>query len=517
MTNGKLTLHGIDSDTTGQLTVSVEGNDKSRSDPVTYPEMPGWLDYRPFTGELSLDGRCRSLWGLGSDDAINISIFLAGVHPEDLPRVRAAIEEVLNSDQAGRLEIECRVQPRDGARERWVQISGRLLLEGDNGSGQSARLVGAVRDMTDCKKQEREYKKLEAKYRDIVKYAPFGMYEFDFQGPRFRIVNDLMCQYLGYTREELMSMNPLSLLDDRCAAIVRERVRKRQAEEAVDNSVEMKVIAKDGRIYYAILYIILTYSDGKPDGAIVIGHDVTEHRKAECIIRENESRAEKLLDITRALGSIGFNSRSLLDVIVKRTGEVLGDSCDIALVSGDGKLLESQATYCQDNRESMKPSLDRFMGYPCKAGEGLPGKVMETGAPRRIPVLIPGRAKEDGADTFEALVDVCPVHSVLVVPLKVREQVTGTISVFRHSPARPYTKNDQALLQDIADRAALSIENTRLFEAMEQEIAVRKRTERELLAAKQQAELYLDLMSHDINNMHLVARAISPGAGHEKR
>lgn len=40
---------------------------------------------------------------------------------------------------------------------------------------------------------------------------------------------------------------------------------------------------------------------------------------------------------------------------------------------------------------------------------------------------------------------------------------------------------------------------------LEKEIAERKRAENELRAAKQQAELYLDLLGHDINNMHTVA------------
>jgi PAS domain S-box-containing protein len=234
---------------------------------VTESEKLGWFDYRPHTGEFFLDRRGRELWGLGSDDKVDIDVLWTGVHPEDLLKARAAIESVFNSDRSDRLEIECRLRPLDGSRERWVHVTGRLFSNGDQNSVQSGHLVGVVQDITERKLLEREHMKMEAKFRDIVKYAPLGMYELDFQGPRFRSVNDLMCQYLGYTREELMSMNPLQLLDNKCSSMAMERIRKRLVGETIDNSLEIKVTAKDGRVYYVILYIILTYSDGKPDGA----------------------------------------------------------------------------------------------------------------------------------------------------------------------------------------------------------------------------------------------------------
>jgi PAS domain S-box-containing protein len=505
MAGKKLAVGLKKSDATGQWQTSDEQTESElRLGLVTETEPLGWIDYKPHTGELSLDGCCRAILGLKPDDQPDMNVFYAGVHPADLPKVRAAIESVFNKETSGRLEIEYRLKPKESSPDRWVRVTGRSFL-GENSDGiHLDRLVGVVQDITDHKQQEMKLGSLETKFRDIVKYAPLGIYEFDFKGPHFRSVNDVMCHYLGYSREELLAMNPLDLLDDRCAAIVRDRVTRRLAEQTVDNSIEIKVTAKDGRIYYAIVYIILTYTDGKPDGAIVIAHDVTERKKAEFIIKENESRAATLLEITQTFASVGFNSKQLLDVIARRTAEVLGDSCDIAMVSEDGQWLKSEAFH-HNNPESMNMILDRFMGIPCRVGEGLPGKVVETGAPKRIPVIIPGRTRDGGGDAYESLADICPVHSVMIAPLRVCGRVIGTISVFRHSPVRPYNKSDQSLLQDIADRAALSIENARLFEVMEREVAVRKRAEKELLAAKQQAELYLDLMSHDINNMHLVA------------
>ncbi len=73
---------------------------------------------------------------------------------------------------------------------------------------------------------ERELEESEEKYRHIVEFAPTGIYEIDFKGPKFKNVNDAMCQILGYTREELMAMSPMDLLSDDSRILFQERIQK---------------------------------------------------------------------------------------------------------------------------------------------------------------------------------------------------------------------------------------------------------------------------------------------------
>ena len=51
---------------------------------------------------------------------------------------------------------------------------------------------------------------------------------------------------------------------------------------------------------------------------------------------------------------------------------------------------------------------------------------------------------------------------LLVVSLRIRDQVIGTLGISRDEPARLYTLEDQTFLQELADRAA-AIDNTRLY------------------------------------------------------
>jgi PAS domain S-box-containing protein len=81
---------------------------------------------------------------------------------------------------------------------------------------------------------------------------------------------------------------------------------------------------------------------------------------------------------------------------------------------------------------------------------------------------------------YRPYLDRVGVHSLVVVPLRARGRVMGTLAVGRDGPGRSYTEEDRELLEDLADRAALAIDNARLYEEAEKDIAERNRAEEEL-------------------------------------
>jgi PAS domain S-box-containing protein len=187
------------------------------------------------------------------------------------------------------------------------------------------------REIEERKKVEEALRASEQKANDLIKYAPSGIYELDYRiPPKFRKVNDAMCQILGYTREELLAINPMDLLDSEGKKRFQERIIKMLSGEKVDETVEFKIIAKDGRTIYSVLKVTFTFKDGKPDGALVIAHDVTERMKAE---RELEEKAKNLESVvaerTKALrdserlaaigataGMVGHDIRNPLQAII---------------------------------------------------------------------------------------------------------------------------------------------------------------------------------------------------------
>lgn len=120
------------------------------------------------------------------------------------------------------------------------------------------------KDITERRKIEEALRVSEEKANALIKYAPTGIYEIDYRIPRYTSVNDAMCQILGYTREELLATNPADLLDEEGKVLFRERIMKLIAGQKVDENVEFKVKAKDGRIIYAVLRVMFLYKNGVP-------------------------------------------------------------------------------------------------------------------------------------------------------------------------------------------------------------------------------------------------------------
>ena len=92
-----------------------------------------------------------------------------------------------------------------------VLLEYRNALISDD-AGHPIAVHGAARDVTERVRAQQALKESEEKYRELVQYAPAGIYEFDLQAMRFASVNDVMCDYSGYTREEFLALDPYLLI-----------------------------------------------------------------------------------------------------------------------------------------------------------------------------------------------------------------------------------------------------------------------------------------------------------------
>lgn len=92
----------------------------------------------------------RELYGVARGEAIDFGRFLATLHPDDVPRVRAAVEDSLRRD--GRFHAEYRVRLRGGA-ERWIVADGQAEFDA---AGQPVRMRGVSLDVTARRRAELE-------------------------------------------------------------------------------------------------------------------------------------------------------------------------------------------------------------------------------------------------------------------------------------------------------------------------------------------------------------------------
>ncbi|NIR15237.1 MAG: PAS domain S-box protein, partial [Desulfobacterales bacterium] len=89
------------------------------------------------------------------------------------------------------------------------ELSANLVRDS---SGEPFGFRGVARDVTARKRAEKDLRESEERYRQLVEYAPSGMYEVDFLTKKFVSVNDVCLEYTGYTRDELLALSPLEIL-----------------------------------------------------------------------------------------------------------------------------------------------------------------------------------------------------------------------------------------------------------------------------------------------------------------
>ena len=117
-----------------------------------------------------------------------------------------------------------------------------------------------------------------------------------------------------------------------------------------------------------------------------------------------------------------------------------------------------------------------------KVGQGLAGLA----AQMRKPLLLPDQVENDPAiqaqspELVEGLLTQSDTGSAICVPLMLKDRVLGVLNASRPLGGAPFRQDDVGLLSILCGQIAVAIENARLFEQAQREIARRKRMEEEL-------------------------------------
>jgi len=127
----------------------------------------GIYAWDPVSGALDWDERLRAMWGLPPDGPVDMAVYEAGIHPEDLPRVREAIAACVDPSGDGRYAIEYRVIGRDDGITRHIATSGRTTFE----QGRAVSFIGAAIDVTAQRRNEAAVRASEAQFRSFAEHS----------------------------------------------------------------------------------------------------------------------------------------------------------------------------------------------------------------------------------------------------------------------------------------------------------------------------------------------------------
>ncbi len=196
------------------------------------------------------------------------------IHPDDVPTV---LEAVRNSPATA--TVSFRFLHADG---HWVFVEmNRRLVTDSQGNPRGAVVVS--RDVTDRRKAE-------DRFRLLADHAPVGIYIA--QDRKFVYVNPQFSRFTGYTEDELIGMDPSSLVVPEDRVQVRENaVRALKAGRPFD--YEYRIHNKAGETRWIMESVVSIDYHGKRAS---LGNyvDITERKRAE------EAQKHTLADLERS-------------------------------------------------------------------------------------------------------------------------------------------------------------------------------------------------------------------------
>jgi PAS domain S-box-containing protein len=196
---------------------------------------------------------------------------------------------------------------------------------------------------------------------------------------------------------------------------------------------------------------------GETVATVMIIEDVT-------VVKTAELRSRFLADASRQLASSLDYAQTLRNVAWAAVPQI-ADWCGVDLLDPSGRLERVVAAHPDPGKLVLAERLDEFAPEQLNPEQGA-GKVVHTGQSELYPeitdAMLVGAAV---SGDHLALLRELAMRSVLIVAIRTPARVLGTMSLVSAESGRRFTEDDARFVEQLADRAAVAVENARLYDA----------------------------------------------------
>ncbi|HEX6288261.1 MAG TPA: PAS domain S-box protein [Herpetosiphonaceae bacterium] len=427
---------------------------------------------------VSWNASAERIYGYRADEVIgrSIALLVPPDLPDELPRL------------LGRLRQGERIERYETLRVRKDGTPIQVALTISPIKDATGTIIGAstiARDITERVEAENEQRRLAAlvqqqheRFRTILTTVPGVVWEAwgqpDAATQQIDFVSDYVETMLGYSVQEWLETPNfwLSIVhpDDRAYAVQ----RANEVFSATDASgSEFRWITRDGRTIWVEVRSAPIYdAAGKPVGMRGVMMDITGRRRAE--------ERERLLVEASSVLARSLDYETTLQSIASLVASTLADWCIVDVLEEDGVPQSLVVAHRDPAKVAMAQDLWPYRPRACAARS-----VLRSGQPMLLTEISDETlAAEACDDDHLRLLGSLGPSSAMCVPLIARDRILGTLTFIIDTPGRHYTPEDLILAEDLASRAALAVDNARLY--------------REAQAALRTRDDFLSIAAHEL-------------------
>lgn len=405
-----------------------------------------------------------------------LGVSLAALFPAGDPPLEAHRNALRGSNAAYRLDWNGRIFK---AQVHPLREKGRIT-----------GVAGVALDVTQSRRAEEALRESEEKYRALFEQVPAGVFFYDRElrvtafNERFQAMANLPRERLvGYPIFEIQDLRVLPTFEP----VLRGEASTYEGPYLTPSGVEMWIVIRVAPLRDAAGTVI---------GGVGVVEDHTPQRRAEqervhLLEREQAARADAEMAARRArflaeasdLFTASLDHATTLESLSALLVPRLAESCIVYLLDPEGGVQRLGALHADPERQlRLRDRLERYAPeLECLVPPV--AHVLRTGAPLSV---APGdsRTWEERGPCEEERGDLDP-DFLLVLPLRARERILGAISLGFEARRVPGS-DDRALLEEVARRAALAVDNAQLHGEVQKALQTRKKV--------------MQAVSHDLRN-----------------
>ncbi|WP_164103491.1 GAF domain-containing protein [Candidatus Laterigemmans baculatus] len=319
----------------------------------------------------------------------------------------------------------------------------------------------------------------EQRFRQLAEQIDDVFWMLDPHAPRMLYISPAYESISGRSRERLYA-DPRFFLEavhpDDQARFLANQQRYIRGEQS---SLEYRLVRPDGTIRWMWDRAFpIEDESGKIYRVAGITEDATQRKQSEDAIRF-------LADASTSLAAI-VDYESTLQRVAGLAVPAFADWCAVDLIDADGALRRLAVVHADPAKVRLASELTRRFPLDPEAPRG-GYSVLRSGQSEWIADLAaPEWIEAARHDPHLRLLRRLGLGSVMCVPLQIRNTTTGVLSFAYAESKRHYEPHDLALAEELGRRAAVAIENARLYAALRE--------------ADRRKDEFLAMLAHELRN-----------------